>query len=455
MIEWQSFLARWSRELMATELANRLDPPPDLPDWLGFPAASGEDIAELENKLGLLLPPSYAKFLAVSNGWRRTTPFIGRMRPAEEVDWFRVENEQWADVYSEPCLDPPDEEYYDYNEDGANALRSQYMNSLVQISDVDDGVCLLNPEVVTPDGEWEAWFFANWVPGARRFPTFAHLMLSQYRTFAQLEGVKLASDVLPKLSIPAADVPRVQAKRLPTKRRSTTSFESLIGQMRSSDAKERAKAVRIFVGKLKGRSRASQRPDLVQHLVDLFRNSSDFSVRSACVSALTEFAEDGQPPSVLLDALSDSNPGVVLTGIFALTYFPDRRAVEPLCRFIESRVNALFNESAMSQLGQLGDERAVPTLLNVLLDTDNEFEQSFGSAAMALAGCGAAGFDALVTAHRHSDPRIRHAAVVGLDVSRDARATALLDQCESDPDPRVRKRAKVRVGNRLFRRTLP
>ena len=27
---------------------------------------------------------------------------------------------------------------------------------------------LLNPEIRTADGEWEAWVFANWFPGARR-----------------------------------------------------------------------------------------------------------------------------------------------------------------------------------------------------------------------------------------------------------------------------------------------
>jgi hypothetical protein len=42
---------------------------------------------------------------------------------------------------------------------------------------------LLNPEVVGADGEWEAFFFAHWVPGVRRFPSFWALMLAEQEDF--------------------------------------------------------------------------------------------------------------------------------------------------------------------------------------------------------------------------------------------------------------------------------
>ncbi|MCY2952989.1 MAG: HEAT repeat domain-containing protein [Planctomycetota bacterium] len=432
---------------MKTELAGRVEPPPESPDWLGFAPATEGDLMELEQRLGVILPPSYRAFLLTSNGWRRTTRFIDRIRPTQEVNWFRVENEQWVEVYSDSGSPLADEEYYDYGEDGAPDHRNGHMPSLLQISDVDDGVYLLNPEGVTPDGEWEAWFFANWVPGAKRYPSFAHLMLHEYRSFACLGGVKGADRGLPTLEAPGPDVPRVPAQRIRKKAAKAPSLESLIEQMRSPDERPRAKAVRTFFGKLKERPRAKRRPDLVQPLADLFYASRDVGVRCACVAALTELAENGPAPGPLYDALSDPDPEVVLQGIFAITYFPDPRVLEPLCRFIESRANVLFNESAMQALREMGDERAVPTLVNVLLDTRNSFDQSFCTAAIALAQCGSRGFDALVVALGHEDARVRLAAVVGLDTSGDPRAAAYLDRMEGDPDPSVRDRARVRVGN--------
>jgi HEAT repeat protein len=452
MVNWKPFLALWSCELMKTGLASRLDPPAESDDWLGFAPATEKDINELERRLGVLLPPSYKSFLLTSNGWRRTTPFVDRIRSSQDVDWFRVENENWIDAYSDTGSEEDDEEYFEYVDGGNENFRAEHLPHLLQISDNDDGVYLLNPEAVTPDGEWEAWFFANWIPGAQRHPSFAHLMLHEYRSFAQLENVSGVDEELPELQEVASDVPRIRAERNPKKSRAKLSdLGDLIEQLRSTDNKERAKAVRAIGGKLRGRNEAQRRPDLVPKLVDLFYASADRAVRCICVSALTELAEDAPPPP-LFDALSDSDPGVFLTGVFALRDFPDDRALEPLCRFIESRANPLFNENAMQQLGEMGDERAVPTLAGVLLDTKNQFDQSFGSAAIALAQCGEAGFKALASVVEHEDARVRRAAVVGLDVSEHPLAAALLDRCEFDPDPGVSQRAKIRMGGSHFKK---
>ena len=178
-IKWQPLMTRWSSQLMASELAARVSPTPQSPDWLGFGPAAKQDLTELEERLGMALPPSYKSFLMVSNGWRRTTFAIDRIRPAAEVDWFRVENEHWVDAYSVSGSDLPDDRVLRLPSGRRFRLPHRALKSLVQISDVDDGVYLLNPESVTPDGEWEAWFFANWVPGAVRYPSFAHLMIKE------------------------------------------------------------------------------------------------------------------------------------------------------------------------------------------------------------------------------------------------------------------------------------
>jgi HEAT repeats/SMI1 / KNR4 family (SUKH-1) len=448
-INWRPFLVRWSSELMASELAGRVSPAPESPDWLGFAPAEEQELKDLEDRLGMALPPSYRSFLFVTNGWRRTTFAVDRIRPAAEVDWFRVENEQWVDLYPESGSDLPDDEYYNYTDGSAPDHRADHMKSLVQISDVDDGVYLINPEAVTPDGEWEAWFFANWVPGAVRYPSFAHLMVQEYLSFARVEHVKLSKRGLPRLVVPGPEVPRSPAKRARKEIAKGPTIDELIVQMGELGGKPLDRALRTFQGRMKGRPSARRRPEIVPVLVDLYHSSSHAGVRSACVTAITEFAVD--PPPLLLESLSDPDPWVILSGIFSLTYFPNSAALEPLCRFVESRANVLINENAMSALGKIGDERAVPTLVGVLLDTDTHFDQSFGTAAIALSRCGHKGFEALVSALNHADPRVRRAAVVGVDCSGNPEAGALLDRMEADPDPQVRQRAKHRMGNFYFK----
>jgi hypothetical protein len=39
---------------------------------------------------------------------------------------------------------------------------------------------------VTPDGEWEAWFFANWNPGANRYRSFREMMQAERANFLRL-----------------------------------------------------------------------------------------------------------------------------------------------------------------------------------------------------------------------------------------------------------------------------
>ena len=63
-------------------------------------------------------------------------------------------------------------------------FRVEYLESALEISDIgDSAIFLLNPKVLTPDGEWEAWFFGNWLPGANRYRSFAELMEDEYHSF--------------------------------------------------------------------------------------------------------------------------------------------------------------------------------------------------------------------------------------------------------------------------------
>ncbi len=173
------------------------DPPCDpavrSADWLGCPPASAEEISRLEARLDVRLPPSYREFLSVTNGWGAVGKFIDRVFPAAEVAWCRdVENEMidgWMEGEADNPYPPvPDEQYFIYGKDqNSGLLRAEYLPGCLQVSDIGDvTVLLLNPAVQTPEGEWEAWFFAAWLPGAQRYRSFYELMEGELESALKL-----------------------------------------------------------------------------------------------------------------------------------------------------------------------------------------------------------------------------------------------------------------------------
>jgi hypothetical protein len=189
---WRPFLERFSRDLLASEdIRSELPPEVLQSGWLGFPAASAKELAGLEARLGVRLPASYREFLATTNGWRETGYFIWELWPTSKVDWFAVNNQDWIDAYTEPARgEPPlaEKQHRVYGkEQNCCVFRVEYLQSALQISEHgDSAVYLLSPEVRTRSGEWEAWFFANWCPGARRYRSFWEMMHEELRSFIRL-----------------------------------------------------------------------------------------------------------------------------------------------------------------------------------------------------------------------------------------------------------------------------
>jgi len=175
--EWRPFLEQWSREWLESGADELEEVPPALraSGWLGYQPATDGQIAAAEARLGIALPPSYRSFLLTTNGWTLTSPAIFRLWPVEQVDWFRVRNREWIEGFTGGYLhggwEPPaDAEIHD-------------LPHVLEVSDVgDEAVLLLNPRAVV-DGEWEAWFFANWNPGATRYPSFRALMEAERERF--------------------------------------------------------------------------------------------------------------------------------------------------------------------------------------------------------------------------------------------------------------------------------
>ncbi len=189
---WRNLLVEWSPEILADpELRDLLPPEVIASGWVGYPRATEEQIARAEVRLGTRLPPSYREFLMVSNGWRALTRFIYQLWSTDEIEWFRVRNQAWIDAWLSGSGGPkpvPDTEYLVYGaEQSVLTMRAEYLETALEVSDVgSDAIYLLNPRVVTPEGEWEAWFFASWLPGANRYRSFWEMLQAEHDQFMRM-----------------------------------------------------------------------------------------------------------------------------------------------------------------------------------------------------------------------------------------------------------------------------
>jgi hypothetical protein len=201
--DWESFLKRWSQEILESIGSDREKLPPEVIEsqWLGYPGATEEEIAQAEARLDTKLPPSYRAFLKVTNGWRQTTPFINRLWSTEDIEWFTVRNQSWLNALqarleqssselpnsSLPHASIADEEYFVYGgEQDCSKIRVEYLQTALEISQRGEAaIYLLNPQVVT-EGEWEAWFLGDWLPGADRYRSFQEMMQAEYENFLEL-----------------------------------------------------------------------------------------------------------------------------------------------------------------------------------------------------------------------------------------------------------------------------
>src|SRR5262249_17846132 len=101
----------------------------------------------------------YRSFLTESNGFFAPDVFIPELHGTEAVEWFRVKHADWAQAYRDTY---------------------PHFGSCLQVSAVGDGaVILLNPKVKTNNGEWQTYFLANWMAGARAHVSFGEFMRNE------------------------------------------------------------------------------------------------------------------------------------------------------------------------------------------------------------------------------------------------------------------------------------
>jgi hypothetical protein len=185
---WKTFLTEYNSELLSyEEVVEALPRDVIKAGWLGYAGATEGVVVTAEKRLATRLPPSYRAFLKTSNGWRFPSMSIFDLLSADKLTWFREQNQDWIDAYVGPSAELPpisDKEYFIYGaKQDCVKFRTEYLQTALQISDVGDGaIVLLNPKVVSPEGELETWFFANWLPGAVRYRSFAEWLADERKT---------------------------------------------------------------------------------------------------------------------------------------------------------------------------------------------------------------------------------------------------------------------------------
>ncbi|MBT9312971.1 SMI1/KNR4 family protein [Leptothoe kymatousa] len=213
---WLGFLTRWSQDILRSKHIQPQDSQQPQA-WLGYPGATEEQLQAAEARLGQKLPPSYRAFLKVSNGWQETTPFIQDLGSSVDITWFATQYPDWLNRWIQRYRSNSfwgthgattigyvsDQDYFTYGApQDCRHLRMEYLQKTLAISAVNDAaIYLLNPEVVTEDGEWEAWFLADWLPGADRYPSFQALMEAECRNSQELRQEFTPPDTSIELSV--------------------------------------------------------------------------------------------------------------------------------------------------------------------------------------------------------------------------------------------------------------
>ncbi|GAA2312731.1 SMI1/KNR4 family protein [Streptomyces hawaiiensis] len=182
--DWRSFLLRWSGEwadsLSEDESRGADDEAARQARWLGFPPASEERIAAMEERLGRRMPPSYREFLAVTDGWRHAGGFVWLLAGTESAHWHANAS---GLAYSF-------DEYLDEDAGPEERREADIWRRGLQLDVESDATyVLMDPEDVDEDGEWAVYTWASWhAMPPERHASFAAFMRDAHREFHSLRS---------------------------------------------------------------------------------------------------------------------------------------------------------------------------------------------------------------------------------------------------------------------------
>lgn len=443
--EWRDFLRKWSAEWLSTD-----EPFPRAvrkSGWLGFTPATEAQIEHREQLLGYRLPPSFRAFLLTTNGWRRPSRFVERIRPLNRIKWLEVDDPQFLDVWAEyedtvTAEGVPPEEYFSYKFSAIFDCR--HLKHCLKIADPvggDSAMYLLNPVVVAEDGEWEAWVHAHWIPGARRYPSFSHLMRDEHHSFHCLI---LGDESVPACGGPfggvhAPDRQRHPAERIGPGQRWPRRFTvpELIQKLESRSARTRLAVAKQLFREDRPHDPADERPELVETLSRILASNLERDVRSAAACMLGSYG-DHNAVKPLVAALDDPNVADAAVGAlhYLSVYMKDTSIANGLCKFLASPRHQTPTSTAMHVLEDFRDPRLASialTMLDGAVDSQLRFQ-----AAFALAATSPTAADQLMARLTHANPETRAAGAAALRLINDRRAIEPLRAALTDSDPNVR-----------------
>lgn len=409
--EWLTFLAAWQTGARAAKS--------DHPPSLSHPPATPNELAatELRLKMGSPLPPSFRAFLLTTNGWDFASPAVPILRSAEKITWFKKQNRDWIAAFTDPSIRglpvPPEETYYNYSPEVAEHYQTSHLPHTLQIAEIGDAaVFLLNPMVVHHDGEWEAWFLADWLPGVRRYRSFADLMLRQYHELMcqPLEPPPNTPVSFSELPTVYRDPPTKNPRRVEVRKPRRTIPELL--QVAQDHSPRTTMSARI-----KAIEELASRRDPVT--ITPLRALLHDPLPDVCAHAMLALGDLRSTEAVNdLIVIIQKQDEDYHCAIAALGQIGSAPALDFLVNYLESRGE---NTAAVSKaLAPHGDPRAVRIMTQIMLDPQDRFLGEI--AGSLLAEFGRVGMEPLVAAAAHPDLIIRRRAYKGLSQLTSLRA---------------------------------
>lgn len=175
-----------------------------------------------------------------------------------------------------------------------------------------------------------------------------------------------------------------------------------------------------------------------------YLESADPAARRLAISALSE--ADGHVSELRALLEQDPEPRVRASAAEALGTRGDR-AVDGLLAATEDG-EAVVVEAVATALGEIGDARAVPWLVEAARRHRDRLVREAAVAALGAIG-DPAGLPVLLALVADAPPQVRRRSVAALTVFEGAEVRAAIEQALEDRNPMVREAAEMVVGRPL------
>lgn len=386
--------------------------------FIAYAGAAEDQIAAAEERLKIKLPPSFRTFLSACNGWKFASDMTPIIRPVEKIRRFRKEHKDWYEAYhmgADEPLSAMEKDYFDYAKQDCVVFEIKHLAQALCISEIcDDAVVLLNPMVIWPDGEWEAWFFSNSSPGATRYRSFATWMMQELDQPLELAPVP---GELPTVYLDAPGKPNRRIRR----REKVLVLEKVLKRLKSTDGWERCKAA-DQLGRLGGKqaidalieSLNDPMPEVCWHAasslgllhppeaLEALTAEAAECLQEADRDAISALEKNEDPgASALLELVKRGGFGANTNAVGALASYDDEQSAQILLKILER--GGYCASTAAHALAKRRDTRAIKPMLDSILSRAADPCETWH----ALTEFEAAGYDVLEPLMSHANVTIR------------------------------------------------